>query len=269
MNTRKWESFSVEATQNVATVDIDTGSKGTLYGPTFFRELPLLLDELAAEPDVRAIVIRSTGEQFTFGIDLGAMGEMFGAAFSEGGQAQERLAFRCRIRTVQSAVGSLASCPTPVVAAIHGRCIGVGLDLVTAADLRYASTDALISAREVKVGIVADLGTLQRLPLLIGQSNTRELALTGDDVTARRAHEMGLVNGVLDDRWALYAHAQAVAERIAANPPLAVQGVKHVLNEAVQQHISNGLDYVATWNAAALPSRESQDAVASILTHRR
>jgi len=170
---------------------------------------------------------------------------------------------------MQRSVTSVAACPKPVVAAIHGYCIGGGVDLVSACDIRVASDDALFSVRETKVAIVADLGSLQRLPRIIGTGHVAELAYTGNDITAARAREIGLVNDVLPDADAALDHARRLAADIAANSPLAVQGTKAVLAACEDKSVADGLDYVATWNAGFLSSDDLAEAMSAFLEKRR
>ena len=133
----------------------------------------------------------------------------------------------------QQTVSSFANTNKPVIAAVHGACIGAGMDLITACDIRLASADAVFSVRETKIAMVADVGTLQRLPRVIGDGPARELIFTGRDIDATRALAIGLVNDVLPDHESLHARAQALAQEIAANSPLAVQGSKQVLGFAM------------------------------------
>ncbi|MFI6953391.1 crotonase/enoyl-CoA hydratase family protein [Nocardia sp. NPDC050408] len=263
-----WKSFIVEVSDHVATVIMSTERRGNLLGPTFWHELPLLFEQLTNDDRVRAIILTAAGPHFSYGIDLNMMTSMFGRAFQDGGLAADRLAFHRNITIAQRAASTLAECPKPVIAAVHGWCIGAAVDLVAGADMRFASADANFSVREVKVGIVADLGSLQRLPQLIGQGHTRELAMTGDDVTADRASRLGLVNLVLSDHNDLLDHAYRVAKRIASNPPLAVQGIKHVLDVAERDAVTRGLGYVATWNAATLPSYDVNEAISAVVEKR-
>ncbi len=137
---------------------------------------------------------------------------------------------------MQKAINAVADCRTPTIASVHGWCIGGGVDLISAVDIRYASADAKFSVREVKLAMVADVGSLARLPLILSDGHLRELALTGKDIDSARAEKIGLVNDVYQDADArLLAAAQATAAEIAANSPLAVYGVKDVLD---QQRIS-------------------------------
>ena len=151
-----------------------------------------------------------------------------------------------------------------MIAAVSGWCIGGGVDVVAAADIRLASADAKFSVREVKVAIVADLGSLQRLAGIIGEGHLRELAYTGKDIDAARAEKIGLVNDVYPDQDAVLAAARELAAEIAANPPLVVQGVKDVLGHEREREVADGLRYVAAWNAAFLPSKDLGEAVAGV-----
>jgi enoyl-CoA hydratase len=155
-----------------------------------------------------------------------------------------------------------------VIAAVSGWCIGGGVDVIAATDIRLASADAKFSVREVKVAIVADLGSLQRLAGIIGEGHLRELALTGKDIDAARAEKIHLVNDVYPDQDAVLTAARALAAEIAANPPLVVQGVKDVLGHQREHDIAAGLRYVGAWNAAFLPSEDLGEAVQAFLQRR-
>jgi enoyl-CoA hydratase len=159
---------------------------------------------------------------------------------------------------MQHTITSVADCPKPVIAAVHGYCLGAGVDLITACDIRLASPDATFSVRETKLGMVADVGTMQRLPKVIAPGHVAELAFTGKDITADRAKEIGLINDVYTD---VYRAALNLAGEIAYNSPLAVQGAKAVLRAAENRSIAQALDYMAVWNAAFLPSNDLQEAM--------
>jgi enoyl-CoA hydratase len=182
--------------------------------------------------------------------------------------AAERTRFIDTILRMQAAVTSVAACRKPVVAAISGWCIGGGLDLIAACDIRLCSAEARFSLRETKMAIVADIGSLQRLPHIIGEGNTRELALTGKDIDSDRALRMGLVNEVYESPETLLAGARAMAGEIATNAPLVVQGTKRVLNERIDREVEEGLRFVAVWNAAFLQSLDLQEALAAFLERR-
>jgi enoyl-CoA hydratase len=261
-------SMRVERAVHVAVVTLLGPGKGNALGPDFWRELPLVFGELDADDDVRAIVLTGSGEHFSYGLDLPAMAPLWASLLADRALARPRTEFLGEVRRLQAAIGSVAACRKPVIAAISGWCIGGGLDLVAAADIRLASADAKFSIREVKVAIVADLGSLQRLAGIIGDGHLRELAFTGADIDATRAERIGLVNDVYPDRDAVLTAARDLADRIAANPPLVVQGAKDVLDVNRGQQVAAGLRYVAAWNAAFLPSDDLTEAVAAFAERR-
>jgi enoyl-CoA hydratase len=154
------------------------------------------------------------------------------------------------------------------VAPIHGYCLGGGVDLVTACDVRVACADAVFSIRETRIAIVADVGTLQRLPGIVGRGIAAELALTGDDVKADRALTIGLVNSVHENGDATVAAARALARRMADNSPLAVQGTKRVLRYCEDKSVADGLAFVAAWNAAFLASDDLKEAITAFFEKR-
>jgi len=169
---------------------------------------------------------------------------------------------------MQDSITSVAACTKPVIAAIHGYCIGGGVDLIAACDIRLSSADAVYSVREAKVAIVADIGSLQRLPRIIGMGHVAELALSGKDISARRAEAIGLVNDAEGDADAVFARALELAREIAANSPLAVQGTKAVLAAGDGKTIQEGLDYVAAWNTMFISSNDLGEAMASFIEKR-
>ncbi|MBV9936520.1 MAG: crotonase/enoyl-CoA hydratase family protein, partial [Actinobacteria bacterium] len=223
------EVFSVEQDGHVATLWLDSAERRNAMGPDFWNDLPVVVDELSEDDEVRAIVLAAKGPHFTVGLDLKTMG---GAATGGGGsrsQASRGMRFVKEVSRLQRSITAVADCPKPVVAAIHGYCIGGGVDLISACDVRLASADAKFSIRETKIAIVADVGTLQRLPSIIGKGHVAELAYTGKDIDAERARQIGLVNDVFPDADGVLKGAREMAAEIAANSPIAVQGTKHVL----------------------------------------
>ncbi|MCD2110554.1 crotonase/enoyl-CoA hydratase family protein [Rhodococcus rhodochrous] len=263
-----WKAFTVERKDHVAQVTLIGPGKGNAMGPDFWAELPVLFGELDADPEVRAVVLAGSGRNFSYGLDLVAMGGSLGAVVSGKALAKPRTDFHTLIKNMQAAITAVADCRKPVVAAVQGWCIGGAVDLISAADIRYASADAKFSVREVKVGMVADVGTLARLPLIIGDGHVRELALTGKDIDAARAEKIGLVNDVHDDADAVLAAAHATAAGIAANPPLVVQGIKNVLDHTRSPQVDDSLRYVAAWNAAFLPSEDLTEAITAVFEKR-
>jgi len=283
-----FDVLCIERDGHVATLWLDRPEARNAMGPAFWNDLPLAMRELSEDSAVRAIVIAARGPHFSVGLDLKAMAGMLtgGAEVAEGeggavrgggnGTAKARppsmasraVTARQGVLRMQSSVTSVAQCPKPVIAAIHGYCIGGGVDVVSACDIRVASADAVFSVRETKVAIVADLGSLQRLPRIIGKGHLAELALTGKDITAARAREIGLVNDVAPDAETALAAARQLASEIAANSPLAVQGTKAVLAACEDRSVADGLDYVATWNAGFLGSDDLVEAMTAFMEKR-
>jgi len=245
-------------------------------GMDLWRDLPLAMAVLSADTAVRAVVVAAEGPHFSVGLDLKAMGAMLtggGGGDGAGGAGGSSPAARARsgraeVLRLQDAITAVARCPKPVIAAVHGYCIGGGVDLIAACDIRLASVDAVFSVREAKMAIVADLGSLQRLPAIINAGHLAELAYTGKDISAERAKEIGLVNDLAPDVAGVHQAAQTLALEIAANSPLAVQGTKAVLTANEGRTVAEGLDYVATWNAGMLASDDLTEAVTAFMEKR-
>ncbi len=263
-----YESVTVETKDQVAQVTLIGPGKGNAMGPAFWSEMPELFAALDADRDVRAIVITGSGRNFSYGLDVPAMGGAFTPLLADGALARPRADFHAEIRRMQNAISAVADCRTPTIASVHGWCIGGGVDLISAVDIRYASADAKFSVREVKLAIVADVGSLARLPLILNDGHLRELALTGRDIDAARAEKIGLVNDVFADADATLAAAHATAAEIAANPPLTVHGVKDVLDQQRASAVAENLRYVAAWNAAFLPSKDLTEGISATFEKR-
>ena len=259
----------------VATLWLDRPDARNALGRAFFDELPVAMAELSNDAAVRAVVVAARGRDFSVGLDLHEMGGILAgdpsgdpANRAPASPAARALSTRRSVLRMQAAVSAVADCPKPVVAAVHGHCIGGGMDLVTACDIRLACSDAIFSVRETRMAIVADLGVLQRLPRIVGAGHVAELALTGKDVDAERAREIGLVNEVHPDRDTLLHAAASLAREIAALSPLAVQGTKTVLAANDGRTLAQALEHVATWNASMLASDDLAEAVRAFLEKR-
>ena len=261
-------ALSVEIADHIATVTLLGPGKGNAMGPDLWRELPEAFAALDADASVRVVVLRGSGDHFTYGLDLMAMAGELGPHLAQATTAGPRTELLGIIRRLQGAVNAVERCRKPVIAAIHGWCIGGGIDLVTACDVRMCSAEARFSVREVRVAMVADLGTHQRLPRVIGQGHARELALTGRDIDAAYAERIGLVNHVHPSPEALFEAAHGVAREIVDNPPLVVQGIKQVMNFSADHPTSDGLAYVALWNSAFLASDDLTEAMTAFAMKR-
>jgi enoyl-CoA hydratase len=265
----EYNAIRIDKNEGVAEVVLMGPGKGNAMGPDFWREMPDAFARLDRDDDVRTIIVRGANGHFSYGLDLAAMMGNLGQHFGDAANlAAERTAMHDLVLEMQQAFDRVEACRKPVIAAVTGWCIGGGLDLIAACDIRLCSQDARFSLREVKVAIVADLGSLQRLPRIIGEGNTRELALTGKDITAERALRINLVNEVYETPEALLDGARATAREIAANPPLVVQGIKRVMNYCADKSVKDGLEYVAVWNSAFLQSHDLGEAMAAFRERR-
>lgn len=220
---------------------------------------------LGRDPEVRAIVLSGRGKHFTAGIDLHYAGSQFGRSADPGRAAEARLR---HIEWLQDCFTAVEEARPPVIAALHGGCIGAGVDLAGACDIRIASSECFLQIAEVDVAITADLGTLQRLSHLIPQGLLRELTYTGRRMSAEEAERRGLVNAIAQDREAAIEAAMELARTIAAKSPLAIAGAKRSLNYSRGRPIGEGLRDVGQWNAATLVSNDLTEAVQARLGKR-
>ena len=260
--------LTIERDGHVGTLWLDNPDRRNALGPAFWDDLPLMMAELTDDDDVRVVVVAARGPCFTVGLDLKSMGSSVAGGGQGRSDAGRRTAMRRELKRLQGSINAVADCPKPVVAAVHGWCIGGAIDLITACDIRLASADAIFSVRETKIAIVADLGTLQRLPGIVGRGHVAELALSGKDITADRARDIALVNDVLPDYEALLKATHELAAEIAANSPLVVQGTKAVLRAGEGHSVAEGLDYVGIWNAAFLQSNDLVEAMTAFAEKR-
>lgn len=251
--------FRVTRDGPIAIVSMNRPDKANGMTPDFWADLPRLMSELGRDETVRVAVIRGEGRHFTGGMDLAAFAEIAKLFESEPGRAA--YAMRDTILRLQDAFNAVERARFPVIAAVHGACIGAGIDMITACDLRVASEDAYFSIEEIHIGMAADVGTLQRLPKLISPSVAAELAYTGRRFRADEAKAIGLLSQVLPDGTALESAAMQLARDIADKSPLAITGIKRNLAYARDHSVADGLDYIATWNAGMLRSAELMTAV--------
>jgi enoyl-CoA hydratase len=245
-----WTCFAVTLEGQVAHIKLNRPDALNAMSRAFWSELPAIVRDIDDNARARAIVISSTGKHFSAGMDL----QNFAGVGGDGGaRAGDRSisgeASRRRLRSLQDAFSCLDEARMPVIAAIQGGCVGGGVDMTSACDIRYASADAFFCIQEINIGMTADAGTFPRLCRLIPQGWVRELAYTGRRLPAEKAREIGLVNDVLPDHDAVVAHALATAHEIASKSPLAVAGSKVMINYAREHDTAAALDYIGVWQA--------------------
>jgi enoyl-CoA hydratase len=253
-------TISLNLEQGVAEIRLNRPDKSNAMNDAMWQEVRQAFAWADATPEVRVAILSGEGRNFCAGIDLAMLGGIQQRiAHPDGARSREML--RRLIRDLQDCLTAIERCRKPVLAAIQGACIGGALDLVTCCDMRYAAPDAVFSVREIDLAMVADVGTLQRLPRLIGEGMARELAYTGRNVGAEEAAALGLVNRVFGSPEALTATVREIAETITAKSPLATRGLKEVMNYSRDHSVADGLDFVATWNAALLLSGDLSEAI--------
>jgi enoyl-CoA hydratase len=240
--------------------------------PRFFSEIKQAFQELDADHAVRVAIVRAEGPVFSAGLDLKEAGSLLfgdGSGGPKPSPAASNQALYRSVRELQDCFTQVERCQKPVIAAVQGKCVGGGVDLIAACDVRLCTRDASFSIFEVKVAIVADVGTLQRITPIVGKGMAREMAYTARFVPADRALASGLVNEVHADPEALLAAARRMADEIAENAPLAVQGTKLVLNYSDEHSTEEGLEYVAQWNASRLRSHDMKEAMTAFAEKRQ
>jgi enoyl-CoA hydratase len=257
--------FEVEHSGKVAHVKLKRGAELNTMTPAFWTELPQIVHAISDEGRARAIVLSSTGKHFTAGMDLAVF---TGDAAIGGGEEQAevgraRANLRLTALQLQDSFTCLERARMPVLAAVQGGCIGGGVDMVSACDMRYATADAFFCIQEINIGMTADVGTLQRLPKIVPEGVVRELAYTGRRMSAARAREVGLVNEVFPDQATMLDGVLAIAEEIAQKSPLAIWGSKEMINYARDHSVADSLNHVATWQTGMFQPGDMMESFAA------
>ena len=258
-----YEFFEIERQDKIAIVYLNRPETRNAMNWLFWRDMPKVMAELNSDENVNSIIIAARGKSFTTGIDFAGMGEQFDFLVNEQA-AEARDQLRNLIIELQTAVNCVADSPKPVIAAIQRHCIGGGLDLASACDIRVATRDVQFSLFEVKVAIVADIGSLQRLPKIIGEGNVKEMAFTGKFIRAERAMQMGLINEIYQSQDEMMAGAIKMAKEIANYAPIVTRGIKHVLDEGRDMTMKQALNYICTFNSSFLQIKEFQTVLKQI-----
>ncbi len=270
MSKNKYKCFNLNVSENIANLIFSRPDELNTMSRDFWVELGDVLDEINRNSDIRVVVMSSTGKHFCAGMDLNA--------FSNGvdnipddkkpdsarvGEAVYRVA-----KELQGYISTLEKIRVPVIAAIQGGCIGGAVDLVTACDIRLASNDAFFCIQEVNIGMAADVGTLQRLPRIIPDSKMRELAYTGRRMYADEAKETGLVSNTYDCQDKMLEAANSLAKEIASKSPVAIYGLKAVMNYSRDHSVKDGLEYNALWSGAMLSQKDMTEAMTANMEKR-
>jgi len=256
-----YQAFLVELTDNIAHVQINRPEKINAMNAAFWTEIIDIFQWADDTDEVRVVVLSGAGKHFSSGIDLMMLASVANELGKDVGRNARLL--RRKILQLQASFTAVDKCRKPVLAAIQGYCLGGAIDLISACDMRYAAADAQFAIREIDMGMAADVGTLQRLPRIIGDGMLRELAYTGRTVGAEEAQRIGLVNRTFADTPSLLDGVFAIAREIAAKSPIAIAGSKEMITYMRDHSIADGLEHVAIWNAAMLQSADLKLAMAA------
>ena len=267
--TTSYNFYKVEKKGSIAWVFLNRPEKKNAMGPDAWKEIIPIFADIDSDDEIRVAIIAGEGKDLTAGIDLMGMAPAIEPLKNWDMSARGKVKLFHIIFPLQDAMTCVEKCSKPVICCFHGFCIGAALDLGTACDIRLAAKDARISLRESAVSIIADVGVLQRLPYIVGQGITREMAFTAKFIDAKRALEVNLVNEVFPDKESLLKGAEKLALEIAEMAPLAVQGAKEVLNYCRGKSIADGLEYVAARSAMILPSEDLAETMAGFMEKRK
>lgn len=262
-----YQAFRVELKDKVAHVAINRPEKINAMDAAFWREIVEIFQWVDDTDEARVVLLTGEGKHFSSGIDLQLLAQAASGLGNDIGRNAERL--RQKILQLQASFNAVDHCRKPVIAAIHGYCLGGAIDLIAACDMRYCTADAQFSIKEIDMGMAADVGTLQRLPRIIPDGIMRELAYTGRNVDGAEAQRIGLVNRVFQDQSTMMQAVNDLAAQIAAKSPLAIRGTKEMIRYARDHRVEDGLQYVATWNAAMLQSNDLRVAMAAHMSKQK
>ena len=244
--------FDVEINNSIAHIRFNRPEKRNSMNEDFWTMFPKEVEELDDSGEIRALVVSSTGPHFSAGIDLSMFKDDIVENETDNEMGRSRGYFLQQLRFLQNAVSCLEAARFPVVTAVQGGCIGGGIDLITAADIRICTKDAFFLIEEINVGLAADIGTIQRLPKIIPAGIAREWTMLGEKVSAERAKEVGLVSSLHDNHEEMMNNAFEIAEKLASKTPLAMWVTKETLNYSRDHTVKESLENVALWNAATL-----------------
>ena len=254
-----YETLLVNVEDKVCHVQINRPDKANSMSPAFWEDIGNVFEWIDITLEVRVVVLSAVGKHFCAGLDLSMFGSVM--ASETDCEARKREALRLNILRLQDRLSLIERCRKPVLAAIHGGCIGGGIDMVSACDMRYSAADVYFTIKEIDIGMTADVGTLQRLPYIVGDGMMRELAYTGRNVYGDEAQTIGLVNKHFDTKEIMMEEVMKMARLIAAKSPISIRGTKEMIIYTRDHTVTEGLNYIATWNAAMLQSNDIKEAM--------
>ena len=262
----EFSSFKFDIIDHVAHVSFNRPEKRNSLHKAAWDEMRQLFEHCSTNPEVRVVVLSGEGKMFCAGIDVAMLADMTG--YQSNCEARKREEFRVGLLKLQDDVSSLEKCQKPVIAAIHNACIGGGVDIISSADMRFCTEDAYFTIKEVDMGLVADIGTLQRLPKLISQGLVSELAFTGRKMPADEAQKCGLVNRVFENKETMMESVMNTAKTIAAKSPVVIRGTKEMIRYTRDHSVDESLHMMSVWNAAYIMSDDIKEAMGAYMEKR-
>lgn len=262
----EYNQYKVSIENHIASVAFNRPHKANSLNEEAWMEMKTIFETLHKDPEVRVIVLSGEGKHFCAGIDLSMLMDI--SQFSESCEGRKRERVREKIIFLQDCITAIEKCRKPVLAAIHGSAVGGAVDIISACDMRYCTNDAYFSIQEINLGLVADIGTLQRLPKIINPGIMAELAYTGRKVFGAEAKEIALVNRVYDDKESMMEEVMGIAKEIATKSPLCIRGTKEILLYTRDHTVDESLNYMVAWNASMLLSNDIFEAMAAYMQKR-
>ena len=261
-----FDTFQISLDRHIAHIEFNRPHKANSMNQKFWDEIPQVFNWVDTTDEVRVAIFSGIGKHFCAGLDLSMFGSLAGSTETTPSDdkpcaARNSETLRLSILRMQDSLSAIEKCRKPVLAAIHGACVGGGIDLITCCDMRYSTVDARFCIKEIDIGMVADVGTLQRLPKLIGDGMVRELSYTGRFWSGKEAVDMGLVNQAFHDKESMLTAVMDIAATIASKSPLSIRGTKQIILYTRDHNVSDSLDYIATWNAGMLMSDDLNEAL--------
>ena len=260
----QFETLAVELISHIAHVELNRPDKANAMNNPMWDDLRTCFEWADQAPEVRVVVLSGAGKNFCAGMDLSVFAGIADGFTNDSGRNSETL--RLTIKKLQADLSAIEKCRKPVLIAMHGAAMGGAIDMMTCGDMRYSTVDTRFSIKEIDIGMTADVGTLQRLPKLIGEGLVRELAYTGREFNGVDAEKWGLVNRTFADKESMMTEVMLVATDITKKSPLAIRGTKEMITYARDHSVEDSLNYMATWNAAMLMSPDLHRALEAQMT---
>ena len=262
-----YQTYKVTLENHIATVAFNRPEKANCLNQKAWDELQTVFEDMDANPEVRVIVLMGEGKHFCAGIDIAMLMELASSPIKCEGRKREF--FLQKVSQMQENISAIEKCRKPVLAAIDNACLGAGVDIITACDMRYGTEKSYYSIKEIDWGMVADIGTLQRLPKIINSGVAAELAFTGRQFDGKEAHQIGLLNNTFTNKKEMMEHVMEVAKTIASKSPLSIRGIKKMLLYTRDHSVNEALKYQGVWNAAMIISDDLMEAATANMMKRK